>query len=41
VEIDLAQGGADAGVIGAGVLGAQELARSGDTPQRTTTQGAR
>jgi glucokinase len=40
VEIGLARGGADAGVIGAGVLGAQELARSGDTAQATTTEGA-
>jgi glucokinase len=31
VEIGLARGGANAGVIGAGLLGAQELARSGDT----------
>jgi glucokinase len=37
VEIDLAQGGADAGVIGAGLLGQQELARSGDTALRDTT----
>jgi glucokinase len=40
VEIGLAQGGTDAGVIGAGLLGAQELARSMDTP-RTTSEGAR
>ena len=40
VEIGLAQGGTDAGVIGAGLLGAQELARSGDTAlQATTTEG--
>jgi glucokinase len=32
-EVGLAQGGSDAGVIGAGVLAAQELARSGDTEQ--------
>ena len=30
-EVRLARGGADAGVIGAGVLAAQELGRSGDT----------
>ena len=30
--VGLARGGADAGVIGAGVLAAQELARTGDTP---------
>jgi glucokinase len=41
VEIGLARGGADAGVIGAGVLGAQELARSGDTSQATSNEGAR
>jgi glucokinase len=41
VEIGLARGGADAGVIGAGVLGAQELTRSGDTPGATTIEGAR
>jgi glucokinase len=41
VEIGLARGGAEAGVIGAGVLGAQELARSGDTAHTTTTEGAR
>jgi glucokinase len=42
VEIGLAQGGADAGVIGAGLLGAQELARSGDTARdATTTEGDR
>ena len=29
--VGLARGGADAGVIGAGVLAAQELARTGDT----------
>ena len=40
VEIGLAKGGADAGVIGAGLLGAQESARTGDTDQ-TTTEGAR
>jgi glucokinase len=40
VEIGLAQAGADAGVIGAGLLGAQELARSGDTAGHTT-EGAR
>jgi glucokinase len=40
VEIGLARGGADAGVIGAGVLGAQELRRSGDTAGATTTEGA-
>ena len=41
VEIGLAKGGADAGVIGAGLLGAQVLARSGDTAGATTTEGAR
>ena len=41
VEIGLARGGANAGVIGAGLLGAQELARSGDTAHATTTEGAR
>jgi glucokinase len=41
VHIGLARGGADAGVIGAGVLGAQELARSGDTAGANTTEGAR
>ena len=41
VEIGLAQGGADAGVIGAGLLGAQELARSGDTARTQATEGAK
>ena len=41
VEIGLAKGGANAGVIGAGLLGAQELARSGDTAGATTSEGAR
>jgi len=31
VEISLARGGADAGVIGAGVLAAQEIARPAST----------
>jgi glucokinase len=30
-KVSLARGGADAGVIGAGVLAAQELQRTGDT----------
>jgi glucokinase len=42
--VGLARGGADAGVIGAGVLAAQELERSGDTgnpgePTETTIEG--
>jgi glucokinase len=41
VQIGLARGGADAGVIGAGLLGAQELERSGDTEAGTTDKGAR
>lgn len=43
VSVSLARGGADAGVIGAGVLAAQELERAGrDTPKGTpTTEGAR
>ena len=41
VQIGLAQGGADAGVIGAGLLGAQELARSGDTGRATISEGGR
>ena len=40
VEIGLAKGGAHAGVIGAGLLGAQEVARSGDTAQATTNRGS-
>jgi glucokinase len=41
-SVSLARGGAEAGVIGAGVLAAQELERSvGDTPQTETTEGAR
>jgi glucokinase len=44
--VGLARGGADAGVIGAGVLAAQELDRSGDTgepgePNETTSEGKR
>jgi glucokinase len=41
VTIDLAQGGADAGVIGAGLLAAVELARDRDTAKShvTTTEG--
>jgi len=38
--VQLARGGPEAGVIGAGVLAAQELAAS-DTPEPTSTQGAR
>ena len=43
VSVSLARGGADAGVIGAGVLASQELARPDrDTPAGTpTTEGAR
>jgi glucokinase len=37
VAISLALGGANAGVIGAGALAAQELARSGDTAGATAT----
>ena len=40
VEIGLARGGADAGVIGAGVLAERELRRSGDTAvSKTTNEG--
>jgi glucokinase len=41
VTIEVAQGGTDAGVIGAGVLAALEIARAGDTDnsQVTTTGG--
>jgi glucokinase len=41
VNVALAQGGADAGVIGAGLLAALELARDRDTemPKATTTEG--
>ena len=41
VEVALAEGGADAGVIGAGVLATQELAHGRDTelPKATTTEG--
>ena len=41
VEVALAEGGADAGVIGAGLLAALELARGRDTdlPKATTTEG--
>jgi glucokinase len=41
VNVELAQGGADAGVIGAGLLAALELARDRDTemPKATTTEG--
>lgn len=35
-EVELARGGSDAGVIGAGVLAAQELVRSGDTQTQST-----
>jgi glucokinase len=40
VSISLARGGAEAGVIGAGVLAAQELADAGDTAQVTTGERA-
>jgi glucokinase len=41
VSVALAEGGADAGVIGAGVLAAIEVARDSDTehPKATTTEG--
>jgi glucokinase len=41
VSVELAEGGADAGVIGAGLLAALELARDRDTdvPKATTTEG--
>lgn len=41
VSVVLAEGGADAGVIGAGLLAAQELAHGRDThlPKATTTEG--
>ncbi|MGI8845986.1 MAG: ROK family protein [Thermoleophilaceae bacterium] len=35
-EVELARGGSDAGVIGAGVLAAHELQRSGDTQAQST-----
>jgi glucokinase len=42
VQISLAQGGAKAGVIGAGLLAAQELqGEKGDTAQATTREGVR
>jgi glucokinase len=42
VRIQLAQGGADAGLIGAGLLAAQELKRpKGDTAGATTREGVR
>jgi glucokinase len=42
VRIQLAQGGADAGLIGAGLLAAQELKRTkGDTAEATTREGVR
>jgi glucokinase len=42
VEIQLAQGGAKAGLIGAGLLAAQEVeAQKGDTAQATTRRGDR
>jgi glucokinase len=42
VRIELAQGGADAGLIGAGLLAAQELRREkGDTAGATTREGVR
>jgi hypothetical protein len=39
--VELAQGGADSGVIGAGLLAALELERDRDTemPKATTTEG--
>jgi glucokinase len=40
VRIQLAQGGPDAGLIGAGLLAAQEL-ENGDTPVATTREGVR
>jgi glucokinase len=41
VALSIARGGADAGVIGAGVLAAQELeARASDTARTTTSEGA-
>jgi glucokinase len=40
VRIQLAQGGPDAGLIGAGLLAAQELEK-GDTPIATTREGVR
>ena len=39
--LGLARGGADAGVIGAGVLAAQELARNVDTASQMTDEGVR
>jgi len=36
-RVELARGGSDAGVIGAGVLAAQELQRSGDTQAQSTS----
>ncbi len=40
--LSIARGGADAGVIGAGVLAAQELeGKARDTPQTKTSEGAR
>jgi glucokinase len=42
VQIQLAQGGAKAGLIGAGLLAAQELnPKKGDTPEATTREGVR
>jgi glucokinase len=42
VQIQLAQGGAKAGLIGAGLLAAQELhPKKGDTAQATTREGVR
>src|SRR4051795_10982584 len=40
VRIELAQGGPDAGLVGAGLLAAQELDK-GDTPVATTREGVR
>jgi len=39
-SVRLAAGGSEAGVIGAGVLGAQELERSGDTPETDAKDSA-
>jgi hypothetical protein len=42
VSVDVARGGAHAGVIGAGVLAAQELkGQARDTARTGTTEGAR
>jgi hypothetical protein len=41
VRVSLARGGAQAGVIGAGVLAAQELERGGGETQTTIGERAR